>query len=127
MWTQYQCYIIVFAIVFYTVRTLSASFKWKLKSQYIVFGEDVELSCNGNACQPKTIKKWIGGPNYKLLCFDGYSVDDSKYKIMVNDTTADFGLMIKNFDVNDTYCSYTCTCGIHQYTHELELEDMDYV
>ncbi|XP_052063834.1 uncharacterized protein LOC127703793 [Mytilus californianus] len=100
---------------------------WNLKSKPLVFGEDVQLSCDGSACQPNTIKKWIGGPSYKLLCYNGYSADSSKYAIMVNDTIADFGMMIKNIAVEDTSCRYTCACGLHQHTETLDLEGVDYI
>lgn len=101
--------------------------KWSLKSHPIVFGEEVQLFCNGNTCQPNTIRKWIGGPSYQLLCFGGYSADYSKYEMMVNDTITEFGLMIKNITVEDTFCRYTCACGLHQYTATLDLEGVDYI
>ncbi|CAC5400153.1 unnamed protein product [Mytilus coruscus] len=46
---------------------------------------------------------------------------------MINDTTADFGLMIKNITVEDTYCRYTCACGINHYTETLNLKVVGYV
>lgn len=92
----------------------------------MVFGDNIELSCE-LACGPNTIKKWIGGPGYKLLCYDGYSVDSSKYAIIVNDTIANFSMMIKKIAVEDTFCRYTCACGLHQYTYMLDLEGVDYI
>lgn len=103
------------------------SFVWIVKSKPLIFGEDVQLSCYGSTCQPNTIKKWIGGPNYKLLCYVGYTADSSKYEMEVNDTDADFGLMIKNIAVEDTFCRYTCACGLDQYTNTLDLEGVDFI
>lgn len=93
----------------------------------MVFGENVELSSYGSACQPNTTKRWIGGPSYKLLCYDGYSANSSKYEIMVDDSVAEFGLMIKKFAVEDIYCRYTCACGLRQHTKTLVLEGVDYI
>lgn len=108
------------AILFFEVR-------WYLESKPVVFGEEVHLKCDGSICQPDTIKKWIGGLNYKLLCYDGYSADYSKYEILVNDNVADFDLIIKQFAVEDTYCNYTCSCGLHQFTEKLYLKGVDYI
>lgn len=103
------------------------SMVWIVKSKPFVFGEDVQLSCYESTCQPYTIQKWIGGPSYKLLCYAGYSADFSKYEMEVNDTDADFGMIIKNIAVEDIYCRYTCACGLHQYTNTLDLEGVDFI
>lgn len=97
--------------------------QWIIESKSVVFGEDVHLKCNGNACEPKTIKKWIGGPGYNVLCFDDYSADNSKYEMMVNSTTGYFILIIHNLTGNDINFRYTCACGFHQFTKVLDVAD----
>lgn len=37
-----------------------------------------------------------------------------------------FGLRIKNFTFDDANCKYTCACGLHQYTHSLDVEAFNY-
>lgn len=101
-------------------------FRWDVKTP-IFYGQNVTLSCNGNDCSPFSIRKWIGGPSYDVLCFDNYTSNPAKYEMIYNKTTPSFELMIKSFNFNDTNCEYTCACGFHQYTNMLKLKEIQFV
>ncbi|CAC5375432.1 unnamed protein product [Mytilus coruscus] len=95
--------------------------KWEIKTKPVILGKEAILTCNGYNCPPENSKKWLGGKNYDLLCFDNESNKSPKYVMMTNGTS--FDLMIKNFSLSDTNCEYTCACGFLQYTNMLKLED----
>lgn len=99
--------------------------KWEIQTKPLVIGEEARLSCNGNNCPPHNIKKWLGGKNYDLLCFDNQSKKPFKYEMTSNGTT--FDLMIKNFNLIDLNCEYTCACGFEQYTNTLKINDEDLI
>lgn len=79
------------------VFTIFVLVKWDIKEEHLVYGHDVMLTCNGTSCSPKAIKKWIGGPSFNLLCFDGYSTNETKYKMRFNHSRQEFYLIIKGF------------------------------
>lgn len=110
----------IFMCVFFLVQ-------WDLESENIVFGGDVMLTCNSIKCSSKSIKTWIGGPQYKVLCFKGFSVDSLKYEMMITDNNSNFFLKIKNLTIEDFNCKYTCSCGLQQYTEMLDLNGMEYI
>ncbi|CAG2198028.1 unnamed protein product [Mytilus edulis] len=85
------------------------------------------LSCNGDGCKPLSIRKWIRGPTSDVLCFNDYCSNPAKYLLMYNETKLSFDLMIKSFNFTDTNCTYTCACGFHQYTHMLNLDEIDFI
>ncbi|VDI14699.1 Hypothetical predicted protein, partial [Mytilus galloprovincialis] len=97
--------------------------KWEIKSKPLVIGEEARLSCNGNNC-PQNTKTWLGGKNYDLLCFDDQSKNPSKYEMTSLGTT--FELTIKDLNLTDFNCEYTCTCGFQQYTNMLKVEELIY-
>lgn len=113
-------------MIFSTFNT-ATSLQWNIESEYIVFGKDVLLNCDGNVCSSKSIKKWIGGPQYDLLCYDDTSTNPSKYEMIIKDNIPNFVLKIRNLTIDDVNCKYTCTCGLHQYTKLLDLNDIQYV
>lgn len=92
-----------------------------MKTKPVILGKEAILTCNGYNCPPENSKKWLGGKNYDLLCFDNESKKSPKYVMMTNGTS--FDLMIHNFSLSDTNCEYTCACGFLQYTNMLKLED----
>lgn len=104
-----------------------SSFRWDLKKPAVIYGQNATLSCNGNGCMPISIRKWIGGPTSDVLCFNDYSSNPAKYQLMYNKTKPSFDLMIKNFNFTDANCTYTCACGFFQYTHMLQLDEIDFV
>lgn len=62
------------AVIFFLVFTMNdASVSWEIKKKPLVIGNEARLSCNGNNCPPQNTKKWLGGKNYDLLCFDNQS------------------------------------------------------
>lgn len=106
---------------------LQIACQWKLQPETIVFGNDIVLTCNAITCSRRSIKTWIGGPQYKVLCYEGYSVDSSKYEIMISDISSKFELKIKTLDNDDVDCKYTCSCGIQQDTEMLVLDAYQYI
>lgn len=102
----------------------SSSVKWEIKAKPLIIGKEVKLSCNGEDCSPNT-RKWLGGKNYDILCFNDQSKNPSKYEMMSNGTN--FDLIIKNFNFTDVNCEYTCTCGFQQYTNMLTVDARDII
>lgn len=99
------------------------SVKWDI--EHIVFGEDVILTCNGTVCG-NSVRRWIGGPFYDILCYKNFSKNSSKYEMISKDSGQSFGLRIKNFTFDDANCKYTCACGLHQYTDSLDVGAFNY-
>lgn len=115
-------------MIFYGYFIVSqSSLRWDIKTTTVIYGHDATLSCNGNGCMPISIRKWIGGPTDDVLCFNDYSSNPAKYQLMYNITKPSFDLMIKSFTFTDANCSYTCACGFFQYTHMLQMQDIDFV
>lgn len=100
---------------------------WDTEADYVVINEDVMLTCNVTSCPLKSIKKWIGGQNYRLLCIGDVTTNPSKYELMSDDTSRTFDLKIKNVTFGDFNCQYTCACGFQQYTKILKLDDSNYL
>ncbi|CAC5424090.1 unnamed protein product [Mytilus coruscus] len=105
------------------VLSVSLSSHWDI--EHIVFGEDVILTCIINVCS-NSVKSWVGGQSYDLLCRSNFSTNPSKYEMISEDSGRSFGLRIKNFTFDDVNCKYTCTCGLHQYTSILDVEAINY-
>lgn len=115
------------AMILYGYFIVSHSlFKWDIKTS-VIYGKEATLSCNGDGCKPLSIRKWIGGPTSDVLCFNDYCSNPAKYLLMYNETKLSFDLMIKSFNFTDTNCTYTCACGFHQYTHMLNLDEIDFI
>lgn len=115
-------------MIFYGYFIVSQSLlRWDIKTTTVIYGQDATLSCNGIGCKPISIRKWIGGPTYDVLCFNDYSSNPAKYQLMYNETKPSFDLMIKSFNFTDTNCTYTCACGFFQYTHMLNMDEIDFV
>ncbi|CAC5424081.1 unnamed protein product [Mytilus coruscus] len=112
-------------LIFITVCV--TSIKWDIKEEYLVYGQDVTLACNVMSCQPNTAKMWIGGPNFNLLCFDGYSTNKNKYEMMFNHSRHEYDLIIRGFNFSDANCHYACSCGLQRYTNKLKLKDSNFI
>lgn len=103
------------------------SIKWDVKTKYVTYGEDTTLTCNANTCSPYSSKQWFGGPAYDLLCSDDYTANPYKYEMVVESTSPNFDLMIKNFTFSDADCKYTCVCGLLHFTKMLTLDSLDFI
>lgn len=101
-------------------------FRWDINTT-VIYGKEATLSCNGDGCKPLSIRKWIGGPTSGVLCFNDYCSNPAKYLLMYNETKLSFDLMIKSFNFTDSNCTYTCACGFNQYTHMLNLDEIDFI
>lgn len=80
------------------------------------------MTCNGSTCSSDRIKKWIGGPDYELLCYEDKSVKPSKYEMIDEKNNQNFSLKIKNVSIIDINCKYTCACGLQQFTNSIDLD-----
>lgn len=118
----YFCWLImnICSCTFFTVR-------WDIKTATVIYGQSATLSCNGNGCTPLSIRKWIGGPTNGVLCFNNYCSNQTKYQLMYNKSQPSFDLMIKGFNFTDANCTYTCACGFYQYTHMLQMDEIDFI
>lgn len=103
------------------------SIKWDVKTKSVTYGEDATLTCNANTCSPYSSKQWFGGPSYDLLCSDDYTANPYKYEMVVESTSPNFDLMIKNFTFSDADCKYTCVCGLLHFTKMLTLNSLDFI
>ncbi|VDI50198.1 Hypothetical predicted protein [Mytilus galloprovincialis] len=99
--------------------------QWKIASKPVIIGKEAVLVCRGYNCPSGDTKQWLGGKNYDLLCFDNQSKNISKYEMRSNGT--DFELKIKSLNFSDLNCEYTCSCGFHQYTNMLKLDDNEVI
>lgn len=91
-----------------------------------MIGEDIVLNCDGTSCSTKKDLKWIGGPDYKLLSIGDVSTSPSKYEI-ISTTMLNYVLQIKNLSFDDFNCTYTCACGLQQYSKKLNLDAVNYI
>lgn len=103
------------------------SIKWDVKTKSVTYGEDTTLTCNANNCSPSSRKQWFGGPSYDLLCSEDYTTNPYKYEMLVESTSPNFDLMIKNFTFSDVDCKYTCVCGLLHFTKMLTLDSLDFI
>ncbi|VDI66768.1 Hypothetical predicted protein [Mytilus galloprovincialis] len=99
--------------------------QWKVTTKPLVIGKEAVLACSGYNCPSYKTRKWLGGKNYSLLCFDYESRNISKYEMRSNGR--DFVLIIKSLTFSDLNCEYTCACGFHQYTRILQLDEKDVI
>ncbi|XP_071177713.1 uncharacterized protein [Mytilus edulis] len=100
--------------------------EWYIESKYIINGKDALLKCNGTSCLSRGGKKWIGGRDYKVLSFNNVSTNPTKYEI-TGDTILNYGLKITNLSFDDFNSTYTCVCGLQQYSRMLNRYDVVYI
>ncbi|XP_076106726.1 uncharacterized protein LOC143075249 isoform X2 [Mytilus galloprovincialis] len=106
----------------------STSGTWKLTNTRVTFGKDVYLMCLLDEVECNTSKQepdprgWTGGPQYQLLCMDGDCRNSSKYEMVTQSTSLNFGLLIHNFSESDLNHSYTCSCGFNDFHGNLSIE-----
>ncbi|CAC5416678.1 OBSCN [Mytilus coruscus] len=96
---------------------------WKIQTDPIVFGEDVNIKCivSAGACHINQTRQWTGGKGYKLLALNGHTTDDSKYEMKIHTSDLSFDLTVKNFSADDAFTEYTCLCGKEQFRDMLML------
>lgn len=122
-----MCSISIYILIHYWTLPVAKCLQWNITSEYIVFGKDITLNCDGIACASKSIKMWIGGPENDLIGFNFTSSNPSKYEMMVENSIPNFGLKIKKLTIDDVNCKYTCACGLQQYTKKLDLGTVKYI
>lgn len=119
------------AAVFFSVIVTAVAIRlvyWKPSLDYIVFGQDVILTCYVcSGCCNNTSKMWVGGQNYRVLCLDEKSSYPDKYKMAVNENNLHFNLTIVKFNYTDANYTYTCACGFEQYTSTIPMEENKFI
>lgn len=84
---------------------------------------NIKLFCNtslaAGQCNPCSFR-WFGGPNQRLLSYNGSPSDHGKYSTTKEEDG--FGLIIKNFNNSDTAVVYSCSYGFDSYTKNLTLD-----
>ncbi|CAC5392152.1 unnamed protein product [Mytilus coruscus] len=99
--------------------------QWKITTKPMVIGKEAVLACSGYNCSSNKTRKWLGGKNYDLLCFEYQSINILKYEMRSHGT--DFELIIKSLSFSDLNCEYTCACGFYQYTKMLQLDEEEVI
>lgn len=87
----------------------------------IIFGDSVVLRCyvSEHNCAKTARKSWHIGPRKRLICSSGMSYETEKYKMVSNNSGANFNLEILNFNNKDMENVYTCSCGFNFSTKSL--------
>lgn len=85
----------------------------------IKFHQDVMLQCGIPNCCTNTTQ-WIGGPEGTLLTYQRHSLNNTKYKEIWGRNVN--YLVIKNFDLDDVNCVYTCYHGFDFYSRNLTID-----
>ncbi|VDH96513.1 Hypothetical predicted protein [Mytilus galloprovincialis] len=99
---------------------------WKLLTEHVIFGRDVQLQCNlpHKTCCPT--RTWRGGHDYKTLTLNEGSSDYTKYKEhLINENRTSI-LTIKSFSEDDVDIVYQCSYGFSSYEAVLELKKHRY-
>lgn len=94
---------------------------WKLLTEHVIFGRDVQLHCNlpHKTCCPT--RTWRGGHDYKTLTLNEGSSDYSKYEEhLINENRTSI-LTIKSFSEDDVDIVYQCSYGFSSYEAILKL------
>ncbi|XP_071177722.1 uncharacterized protein [Mytilus edulis] len=104
-----------------------SSIKWSVINKPIKIGDKATLSCDAYECAQNTRKTWYGGRSNDLLCYDDISTNPTKYEMQSSKSSFNSSLTIKEFNVSDVNCKYTCACGFEKFTKMLKLDDLDTV
>lgn len=101
--------------------------KWNVINKSIKIGDEAILRCDANDCSQNTRKTWYGGRSNDLLCYDDISTNPTKYEMKSSKSLFHSVLIIKEFNISDVNCKYTCACGFEKFTQMLKLDDLDIV
>lgn len=77
----------------------------------IELGKPLKLDCETSSVIPATkSRQWRGGADNKLLCYDGTTVDPTKYKERIINQT-NYELIVEKTSESDLRCPYACRVG----------------
>lgn len=99
---------------------------WKLLTEHVIFGRDVQLQCDlpKQSCCPT--RTWRGGHDYKTLTLNEWSSNYTKYEEhLINENRTSI-LNIKSFSIDDVDIIYQCSYGFTSYEAVLELTKQRY-
>lgn len=93
----------------------------------IRLGQQLKFDCETLSVISATkSRQWRGGANNKLLCYDGTTVDPTKYKEnMINQTN--YELIVEEASENDLECPYACRVGFDIDQKFLEVNENNFV
>ncbi|VDI81178.1 Hypothetical predicted protein [Mytilus galloprovincialis] len=117
-----------FFIVFFIQHLVAnhANVHLKLPTK-IRLGQQLKFDCETSSVISATkSRQWRGGANNKLLCYDGTTVDPTKYKEkMINQTN--YELIVEKASENDLECPYACRVGFDIDQKILEVNENNFV
>ena len=86
-------------------------------------GQGLTLFCKVDNCAVDGTKRWLGGPDDKVLMLNsGISTDRTKYSTSIE--KHGFILTILNLTVEYLNVYYECSCGIYNDKHILYIENV---
>ncbi|CAC5411491.1 unnamed protein product [Mytilus coruscus] len=101
-------------------------FHLKLPTE-IRLGHRLKFECETSSVIPATkSRQWRGGANNKLLCYDGTTVDPTKYKEKIINQT-NYELIVEEASENDLQCLYACRVGFDIDQKFLEVNEYNFV
>lgn len=98
-------------VIFLFFHGTSANVHWKMKENMIVLGEPVNLECTTSSNKIRNVsRRWTGGAQNRLLCFNGVATNPGKYK-EIEESSTKYTLRIKETTEDDLDCPYSCRFG----------------
>ncbi|XP_052079774.1 uncharacterized protein LOC127717935 [Mytilus californianus] len=93
----------------------------------IELGKPLVFNCEiSNIIPTRRSRQWRGGIGNKLLCYDGISVDPTKYKERkINQTN--YELIVKETSESDLQCQYACLVGFESDQKFLEVNETNFL
>lgn len=104
---------------------LAGSGKWNMTKTPVVFGTDIQLSCNlpmDPSCCQKYKRKWNVGFDYTVVVLNGLSLNKAKYTEELNKIQHVSILTIKSLDENDVNKPYECVYGFWKFQATLAID-----
>lgn len=89
----------------------SANVEWKVKEEQIEIGKPLNLECTASSNTMQNVsRRWTGGLQNRLLCFNGVTTNPQKYK-EYEESASKYTLQIKETTEDDLDCPYSCRFG----------------
>lgn len=93
----------------------------------IRLGQQLKFDCETTSIiQATKSRQWRGGADNKLLCYDGTTIDPTKYtEKQLNQTN--YELIVEEASENDLQCPYACRVGFDIDQKFLEVNKYNFV
>lgn len=103
---------------------ISVNLKFPKKIQ---LGKELKLDCeSSNAIPSHRSRQWRGGSDNQLLCYDGTTVDSTKY-IEKRISSRRYELIVEETSENDLQCPYACRVGFDIDQKFLEVNEHNFL